>query len=69
MVKTVVAALMDVSVVFASADEATKPIVASDNASARSFLIFLSPIVRKLKAKHLLHFFQKFTQESLAYFE
>jgi hypothetical protein len=46
--------LSDVSVVFASADEATKPIVASDNASARSFLIFLSPIVQKLKAKHLL---------------
>jgi hypothetical protein len=61
--------LSDVSVVFASAAEATNPIVASDSASARSFFIFLSPIVQKLKARHLLHFFEKFTQESLAYFE
>jgi hypothetical protein len=30
-------------VVFASADEATTPIEASDNASASNFFIFLSP--------------------------
>jgi hypothetical protein len=46
-VETVVADVSDVSVVFASAEEATKPNVARDNVSARSFLIVLLPFVLK----------------------
>jgi hypothetical protein len=67
-VETVAAELSDVSVAFASADEATKPNVASDNVSARSFLIFFLPFVQKIKAKHFLLNFQKLEQESLTYF-
>jgi len=50
-VETVVAALSAVSVVFASADEAATPNVASDNVSARSFFIVPFPFAQKIKGQ------------------
>jgi hypothetical protein len=50
-VETVVAVESDVSLAFASADEATNAIVASDKVSARSFLIVPFPFAQKIKGQ------------------
>jgi hypothetical protein len=45
--ETVTAGAIDDPAAFASVDEATKPIEASDNVNASNFFIFLSPLQKK----------------------
>jgi hypothetical protein len=46
---------LDVFAVFASADEATKPIEASDNVNASNFFISLSPLPKKISQARRRH--------------
>jgi hypothetical protein len=50
---TVVAGATDDLAAFASADEATKPIEASDNVNASNFFMFLSPLQKKINQAQL----------------